>query len=435
MAKAKATAVTRSTRQPRRWPDSVDLVPWLQCYLDLCDRHPHAEQVGVRACVPLKQLAEFGHETTALARLQRLLGRLPPSECEATGFLALAGARICLDLPDLRRAEKYVQLVEARRSIARPRVRTALELNLRDLRAANGLPDAPGSNSTRSDTTLRQLGESRRGYRTAWLAGDRPAAARALRKVAKQTAEIDQFMLKPGLTLAVVNAFRRLGDDAGLARYVAWLDRNGHSGDLATGSLRAVGLPDLANKRAENLVTGRLRKLKRDPDPNINFPVDEICKELWFFLQTGQTETAARLLQRLLRDLPHWPGLHGGFASSGVLTMLAELLAEIDGPAAALDLLGLAVRAGRAEPDRGFRRGALKAANQQIQAPGLAAAIARAGAIGNAKQRREGLIPLLTRRAAWPELATLLDEITDADELLSSLHSVLFNLPGGARLR
>lgn len=435
MANAKKTAVTRTTRQPRRWPDRADLVPWLECYLDLCERHPDTDQVGVGACAPLKQLAEFGHETAALARLQRLLDKLPPSECEATGFLALTGARICLDLPDLRRADKYLQLVEARQSIAKPRVRTAFQLNLRDVRAANGLSDSDGADPTRSDNTLRQLGKHRLGYRTAWLAGDRNAAARALRAATKLIPRIDKFLLKPGLTLSAINAFRRLGDDAGLARYLAWLDRNGHSHDLATGSLRAMGLPEVANKRAEKLVTGHLKKLKRDPDPNIHFPVDEICKELWFFLQTGQKETAARLLRRVLRELPHWPGLRGGFASSGVLTMLAEPLAEIDGPEAALELLGLAVRAGQSEAHRGFRRSALKAANQQIEVPGLAAAIARAGTIRNAGQRREALIPLLTRRAAWAELATLLDEIGDADELLSSLHAVLFELPGGARLQ
>ncbi len=155
---------------------------------------------------------------------------------------------------------------------------------------------------------------------------------------------------------------------------------------------------------------------------------------MWFFLQTGQTDTAARLLRRVLREMPNWPGLHGGFAGSGVLTELAELLAETDGPGAARDLLGLAVRAGRAEPDRGFREGALRAANRQIEAPGLAAAVARAGAIKGAEKRREALVPLLTRRAAWPELAAVLDEITDPDELLGAVHAVLFALPGGAQV-
>jgi hypothetical protein len=302
------------------------------------------------------------------------------------------------------------------------------------LREANGLPGPAGPRPVREDSRMRQVGEYRQGYRTALLAGDRGAAARALHRATRLIPEIDEFLLQPGLTLWAIRTFRRLGDDAALARYLAWLDRSGHSADLATGSLRAMGLPEVANGRAERLVGGHLRKLKRDPDPNVHFPVHEMCKELWFFLQTGQTETAARLLRRVLREMPRWPGLRGGFAASGLLTELAGLLAEIDGPEAARELLGLAVRAGQAEPHRGFRGGALRAANQPLEAPGLAAAIARAGAIKNAKQRREALVPLLTRRAAWPELAAVLDQITDADELLGSLHAVLFQLPGGARV-
>jgi hypothetical protein len=434
VAKAKTAAVNRTGRQPRRWPKSADLQPWLQCYLDACERHPDADQAGIKARVPLRQLAECGQEKASLTRLQRLLKRLPPSECEATGFLALAGADICLDLPDRRRAEPYLQLVEARQSIAQPRVQKALQINLNYLRAANDLPESSEAGPSRDVGRLREVGNYRQKYRSALLAGDASAAGRALQKAAKLTAEVDQFVLKPGLTLSAIRAFRRLGDDAALTRHLTWLDRNGHSNDLASGSIRAMGLPEVANQRAERLVVGHLRKLKRDPDPNIHFPVDEICKELWFFLQTGQKEIAARLLRRVLRELPAWPGLCGGFAASGVLTELAELLAEIDGPEAACELLGLAVQAGKSEPHRGFRRGAVAAANRQIEAPGLAAAIDRARAIKNARERRETLIPLLTQRADWSELATILDEISDADELLKSLHAVLFKLPGGARL-
>lgn len=434
MAKAKTAAVERTTRKPRKWPTSADLRPWLECYLDLCERHPKPSEAGVKACVPLKQLAECGHEAAALTRLQRLLDRLPAAECKAAGLLALTAVEIGLDLPDLRRAEKSLRLAESRASSAPPREQKPLQIRLNQVRTLNGLPEPPDSIAAAKDDPLRQLGRFRQTCRAALLAGDKTAAAKALQKITKQIPDVDQFWLKPGLTLSAITAFRRLGDVAALTRYVAWLDRNGHSSDLDTGSLWGMGLTDLANKRARDLVAARLKKLKRDSDSNVHFPVHDICEELWFFLQTGQPETAATLLQRVLRDLPHWPGLHGGFAGSGVLTELAELLAELDGPEAACRLLGLAVQAGRAEPDRGFRQGALKAAKKQLEAPGLAAAIAKARSIQNARKRRETLIPLLTKKAAWPELAALLDEITSADELLDSLHTVLFKLPGGARL-
>lgn len=434
MAKSKKTTAKRTTAKRRTWPDRADLRPWLERYLDVLEQHPDPVRAGIKACVPLKQLAECGEATAALRRLQRFLGKLPATECEATGFLALVGADISLDLPDLRRAEKYLQLVEARRSVAPPRVQKAFDSRLRKVRAANGLAESSDADPLGRDDALVRFGKLRQTYRDALLAGDAGAAAKALQKASKLIPEVDDFVMAPGLVLSVIAGLRRLGDEAALAKYLTWLDRNGRSNDLATGSLSAMGLHDVANERAANLVAGKLRKLKRDPDSNIHFPVDEICKELWFFLQTGHKETAARLLQRTLRELPRWPGLHGGFAASGVLTELAELLAEIDGPQAALELLGLAVKAGEAEAHSGFRKGALKAAKQQIAAPGLTAAIAQAGSIGNAKKRREALVPLLARRGDWPALATVLDETTDAEELADSLHAVLFKLPGGARL-
>ena len=434
MAKAKTAAVNRPTRKPRKWPHTPHLQPWLESYLDLCEQHPKPAEAAIKACIPLKQLADCGHETASLKRLQRLLDRLSPKDSQAAGFLALAAVEISLGLPDLRRADKYLRLAEAHESTARPAERKSLQLRLKDVRKLNGLPASPDSSSSGDDDPESQLGHSRQAYRAALLAGDKSAAAKALQKATRLIPEVDHFWVRPGLTLSAIKAFHRLGETGPLARYVAWLDKNRHSSDLDTGSLWAMGLTDAANKRAQDLIASHLKKLKHDPDSNIHFPVHEICEELWFFLQTGQPETAARLLQRVLRELPHWPGLHGGFAGSGVLTELAELLAELDGPEAARKLLGLAVQAGRAEPDRGFRQGALKAAHEQLEAPGLAAAIAKAKATKNARQRRETLIPLLTKQSAWPELAAVLDEITSSDELLAALHAILFKLPGGSRL-
>lgn len=433
MAKKKSATVKPTIRKVHAWPGSADLGPWLERYLDALERRPNATLAGIKACVPLKQLAGCGEATAALKRLQRFLDRLPADECEATGYLALAGAEICLDLPDPRRAEKYLQLVESRRSAAEPRVQKAFEIRLQKLRAANGLPD-PDAASLDEEDPLRRFGKARHAYRAALLAGDAGAAAKALQKAAKLIPEIDDFVMAPGLIVSMIGGMRRLDDDAAVARYVTWLDRNGHGHDLATGSLWALGLHELADKRAKSAVDARLKKLKSDPDSNIHFPVHEIVEELWFFLQTGQKETAEKLLRRTLRELPSWPGVRGGFATSGVLTELAELLAEFDGPEAALTLLGYAVQAGEAEQQPGFRKGALKAAKQQIAAPGLAAAIEQAGAIKDARKRRETRVPLLTQRGDWPALATLLDEIADVDELAGTLHSVLFKLPGGARL-
>jgi hypothetical protein len=298
----------------------------------------------------------------------------------------------------------------------------------------HGLVEESESREFRVDPVFRRLGKCRKEYRTELLNGNKAAATKAIEKTTKLIPTLDHFWVIPKFTISTINAFRGLGGEAAVAKYIAWLDGNRHADDVNTGSLWAMGLTDIATKRAQNLVIAHIKKLKRDSDTNIHFPVNEICEQLWFLMQTDHVELAAKLLQRLLNEMPKWPGLRGGFAASGVMTMLAELVAEIDSPEAALDFSGLADQAARAEPHRGFRKGAIKAAKQQAAAPGLTAKIEQARTIKNAKKRREKLIPLLTTQAAWPELAKVLDEITDPDELLDALHAVIYKLPGGARL-
>lgn len=434
VTKTRATTVKNVSSKPRKWPRTADLMPWLECYLDLCEQHPKPDDAGIKACTSLKQLAECGQATAALTRVQRLLKRLPAKECQATAFLALTAAGICLEIPDLRRAETFLQLVEKRHAIATPRDRKPIQKRLNQFLTANGLPESAASGPLEEDSPLCKIGHLRQCYRLTLLAGDQTAASKAIQKSTRLIPEIDEFWEAPGLILSAITAIQRLGGDAAVGRYLSWLDRNGHSDDLSTGSLWGMGFTTIASKRAEKRIADRLKKLKSTPDPNLHFPVNEICKELWFLLQTGQKEIAAKQLQKVLRSLPDWPSVRGGFATAGALTDLAEVLAEIDGPEAACRLLNLAVKAGKVEPQRGFRKGALKTAHEQLEAPGLAAAITKAKSITNAKKRRETLIPLLARRASWEELVTVLDEITDVGESLETLHAVIFKIPGGDRI-
>lgn len=433
MAKAKRATVQTSVRKKRRWPQAADLGPWLECYLDLCEAVPRVAQGAVEACTPLKQLAECGHATAALARLERMLKRLGPQEVKAA-YLAVAGADICLDLPDVPRAEKYWQLAEKLHAKASAAEQKQIQVRLKHLRQTNGLLDAAGQEPAGDDDALMQIGKQRRAFRAALVSGDTKGAAKALHKTTRLIPEVEAFWLQPSLTLSAITAFRRLGDEKGLAKYLTWLDQNRNSKDLETGSLWSMGLQELATQRAEKLISGHLKNLKTKADPNFHFPVNEICKELWFFLQTAQHERAARWLQRVLRELPHWPAVRGGFSTAGVLTDLAEVLAELDGPEAALQLLELAMQAGKAEPNPRFRKGATNAAKKQIEAPGLTAAIAKAREMKDGPKRREALVPLLTRQAAWRELAALLDEVSDPEARRALVHSVLFRISGGGRL-
>jgi tetratricopeptide (TPR) repeat protein len=427
MAKSKRASGDRSAR--KNWPRSGSLQRWLECYLDSCEQLAKPSRSAIRAGVRLRQLAECGFETQALKRLERILALLDPTDVDSFVRLCLVGSEICLEIPNLKRADKYLAAIEARLPEARPSKRKLLTRLLQTFRILNGLAEEVSGRDARE-----RLGKARHQYRLSVLDGDQSKALASVRRATRLIPEVDDFILERGLILSAIKAYHRLGNDDEVARYVSWIDRNHYSNNLDTGGISAMGLVAVANKRAEKLIIRRLNELKTADDPNVHFPVNEICSQLWFFIQTNESATAAKLLKRALRELPKWPGLCGGFSTSGALTMFAEVLAEIKGPEAALELLGYAVEAGTREAHKGFRQGARKAANQLIETPGIAAAIEKASAIRNAKKRREALIPLHAKSGNWAPLSALLDEGSNAEEVHQLIHSVLFELPGGARL-
>ncbi len=429
MAKTKKASPKRSKSVRKKWPASGSLKLWLECYLDSCEQLSMPSRSAASASVRLRQLAECGFEANALKRVERLIALLAPSDIDSYIRLALVGAEICLEIPNLKRAERYLAAIDAQLPQAPRSKQKFLTHFVESFRILNGLAETDDSSDAES-----QIGKYRHQYRQALLDEDHRRALAAIRRMTKRIPDVDNFLIEPTLILSAVKAYRRIGEDDEVTKYVNWIDRNDHTRLLDTGSLSAMGLPELANKRAEKVIAQRLKTLKTDDDPNIHFPVDEICDQLWFLIQTGESETAAKWLHRALRELPNWPGLCGGFASSGALTSFAEVLAELDGPEAARQLLEQAVNAATAERHRGFRQGSLKAANQLIETPGIAAAIAKASTIRNAKKRREALIELYAKCGDWSQVAKQLDEAPNDEDVYQLIHAVLFKLPGGARL-
>lgn len=379
--------------------------------------------------MPLRQLAECGFETQALKRLNRLIVCLDPTDVDAFVRLSLVGAEISLETINLKRADKYLAAVEARLPDARPSKRKLLTSFLAKFRSINGL-----AHEVDCEDAFGGIGKLRHQYRRAILDGDESVALTTIRRATKLIPEVDDFILEKELIISAIKAFHRLGRDDEITKYVKWIDRNHYTNDLDTGCLAAMGLIDTANSRAENLIVQNLKQLKIDDDPNVHFPVNKICSQLWFLIQTGESATAGKLLKRVLRELPKWKGLRGGFATSGSLTELAEVVAELDGPAAAMELLGLAVDAGSRETHRGFRKSAVKKAKEIIETPGTAASIEKASSIRSAKKRREALVPLYVKCGDWERLSAVLDECSGTDEVHQLIHSLLFALQGGARL-
>ncbi len=183
-------------------PRAADLRPWLECYLDLCATTSQAERgrrQGLRSAQAARRMRTRSRRADAssatarpFARRRMQGGRLagphggrnrPRSAGPAAGRRSLSG------WPNRARRAPH------------PASRSPFQIRPNQVRTLNGLPEPPDSIAAAKDDPLRQLGRFRQTCRAALLAGDKTAAAKALQKITKQIPDVDQFWLKPGLTL------------------------------------------------------------------------------------------------------------------------------------------------------------------------------------------------------------------------------------------
>jgi len=118
--------------------------------------------------------------------------------------------------------------------------------------------------------------------------------------------------------------------------------------------------------------------------------------------------------------------------TSAVYHSLAEAAAKIDGPAAAEDLLKLAMTDARAEKRSGFRKGAVEAVlDLKANTGRLEEAIADARKMRSPTERRKTLATLLARAKRWGELREVLSQVESPEEAADVAWRIKFELPGG----
>ena len=199
MAKTKTTAPKRSKSTRKKWPASGSLKLWLECYLDSCEQLSKPSRSTARAVVRLRQLAECGYEANAIKRVERLIALLAPTDIDSYVRLARVGAEICLEIPNLKRAEKYLVAIDKRLTEAPRSKQTLLAGYVEFFRIRNGLAEADDSSDVES-----QIGKYRHEYRQAWFAGDHRRALAAIRRVTKRIPDVDNQLIETPGTAAVI---------------------------------------------------------------------------------------------------------------------------------------------------------------------------------------------------------------------------------------
>jgi hypothetical protein len=106
--------------QKPTWPNDGQMKSWILCYLKCLRASETPVEAAGKAESSLEQLAGIGYETQSLRLLDEFLEQLPKDEVKQFLRLAMLGASISLDLPNSRKYEQVLKLIETRAGVAAP---------------------------------------------------------------------------------------------------------------------------------------------------------------------------------------------------------------------------------------------------------------------------------------------------------------------------
>ncbi|MDB5338761.1 MAG: hypothetical protein JWN70_4380 [Planctomycetaceae bacterium] len=413
-----------------KWPRNGDLRLWMLCMLEKCDAIADPDKGASKAHLPIQQLVRLGRVEESLKYVNRFLRKQPPDETGDTVGLCKLGAEICLNIGDLERMEAYLQ------QAASCPVRRKCDLGyperaVREFRAFHGILDPADAvdEEQRIEATFRR---AKRHFNAAWAnqqtADAKVAAAEMERAASLLTSEEIRHYWYYRATL---EAYAKLCDHTTIKRCIKSL---GNEADdiVDYRMLWNCNLQTRSVQRAVREVGNQLEKLSTMRDPNIHFPVNAISQALEFLADHGKQKQARTLLKRVLSEMGTWYVYEIGWTTAAVYGMLAEIVAKLEGPAAAEDLLASAHHDASLEQRPGWRKESVsRAIGVEAELGRLEESIAKARQMRSPTERRRQLGTLLARAKRWKELSAVCCEAATPEEAAALCWSIKFELSGG----
>jgi tetratricopeptide (TPR) repeat protein len=415
-----------------KWPRNGDLKTWFRAMIQKCYAIPDDDAAAEKAHLPIEHLAAMGCVKEALGHVNRFLRRLPRQEVLATVRMAEVGAEICLDAGDLTGMEKYLAIAAATEPFNTRKCDRGFSLNsVREFRADNGLLD-PAVAIDEKQRVKARFEQAVRQYKQAIAIGERASAKLAVAEMEKIARKVEEEWERQDYFRRVIDCYAELKDVQAVKRCLRGLDKDDRHEVLDAVTLVSLGMKAEAIARARQDIAQELEELGEMSDPNIHFPVSSIGRSLEFLVEQGEKGEARRWLHRALKEMPTWLVIEYGWATSAVYHTLAEVMAMIDGPAAAENLLKHAMTDAQAEKRSGFRQGAVEAALELKANIGrLDEAIEDARKLRSPTQRRKSLATLLAKARRWRELREVLSQVESPEEAADVAWWIKFELPGG----
>ncbi len=433
MAKRKARRGSKAEPDWKtKWPRGGDLKAWLRCMLKKCEAMSDDHEAASKAHLPIKHLAEMGHVAEALRYVNRFLRRLPKEDVLGTVMMAEVGAEVCLNADDLSGMEKYLSIAEATEPFNTRKNSIGFSINsVREFRAHNGILD-PADAIDEKQRIKARFWRAERQFKQAMAARKRKAARLAVAEMEEAAREVEDEWIRQVYFHRVIDSYVELKDAGAVKRCMRKLDKDERDEILDSRTLMKLGMKPQAIARAKKCIAGELEELGEMTDPNIHFPVMSICESLQFLVEQGEKNAAKRWLRRALKEMPTWPVIEYGWVTSAVYKMFAKVMAMIEGPAAAEEMLENAVTDAKAEKRSGFRKGAISGTlNLKADIGGLDKAIADARKLRSPTERRAELGRLLARARRWKELSEVLSQAASPEEAAGLAWYIKFECPGG----
>ncbi len=433
MSKRKAKSSSKVEPEWKtKWPRNGDLKTWLRYMLKKCDAISNDGDAASRAHLPIEHLAKMGHEKEALRNVNRFLRRLPKDKVLETVRMAGLGAKISLDADDLSQMEKYLTKAEATEPFNTRKCDVGFSINsVRDFRADNGIlnpADAVDDEQRIKASFERAMRQFKQAIKTRKLKAAKLAVKEADEIAHKTVCE----WTRPHYLRLVIESYAELKDAGAVKRCIRKLDKEDRDEILDAHTLINLGMKSQAIARSKNDIARRLEELSKMTNPNIHFPVMFICNSLKFLVEHSEKNSAKHWLRRALKEMPTWPVIEYGWTTSAVYNSFAEVMAIIENPAAAEELLENAIADGKAEKRNDFRKGAINATLDLKANMGmLDEAIDDARKLRSPTQRRKKLGTLLARAKRWKELREVFSQVASPEEAAEIIWWIKFELPGG----
>ena len=202
----------------------------------------------------------------------------------------------------------------------------------------NGLLD-PAEAEDEKQRREATFTRARRHCQDAIRLGDRKLARQKLAEM-HHAAKLNRDGFFRALEMrVVVKAAAEIGDPALVRHYMAGLSKADRDEVLDYTLLSELGMKDEALAAALRSIKQETKELVEMDNPNIHFPVMSICDALKFLIAEGQKDVVHKALTSVVKTSSKWTTLGPNFTTSSVLSMFAEVVAQLEGPEQARMLL------------------------------------------------------------------------------------------------